>query len=64
MSQGLQAAIAAAALTVLVVMFFGIHILFRRFLMRDRTKGPGVPGTRMEKEKPLHKKLKLRKKAG
>ncbi|MFQ5863358.1 MAG: hypothetical protein ACE5IC_09600 [Candidatus Brocadiales bacterium] len=64
MHQGLQAFIAAAAITFLVGIFFGIQILFRRFALKDRTKKPEIRETQVEGDKQHHKKLKLKKNAG
>ncbi len=64
MHQGLQAVIAAAAITFLVGIFFGIQILFRRFLVKDRIKDPRLLETRKGEGKRRHKKLKIKKRAG
>ena len=62
MSQGLQAIIAAAALTLLVGVFFAIQILFRRFLMKDRAKDPKSGKTPEARTRGHHKRPGLRKK--
>ncbi|MEK7369664.1 MAG: hypothetical protein AABZ62_08350 [Planctomycetota bacterium] len=65
MSQGLQALIAAVGLTVAVGIFFGIQILFRRFMIGDRIKDPRAQGALMEESKQQHhKKIKLKKRVG
>ncbi|MFQ5957056.1 MAG: hypothetical protein ACE5KK_04725 [Candidatus Brocadiales bacterium] len=64
MHQGLQALIAASVITFLVGIFFGIQILFRRFVIKDRIKDPRLHEAQEVETKRRRKKLKLKKKAG